>query len=136
MTISSYGIKSKIKISNVDIQTKYKLTNTKTINDQDYDLVEYLVPTASDNEEKAIMKITYEESDSNINFATLLTRYGRIEYQIKEEKKEGTIYAFLNPTLLKEDNTYYVQVSKKVLYGQNRTINIKIRDQIYKYKID
>ena len=136
MTISSYGIKSKIKISNVDVQTKYKLTNTKVINDQDYDLVEYLVPTASDNEEKAIMKITYEESDSNVNFATLLTRYGRIEYQINEEKKDGTIYAFLNPTLLKEDNTYYVQVSKQVLYGKNRTINIKIRDQIYKYKID
>ena len=136
MNIDSYGVKDNIKISSVDIQTKYKIVVPKKINDQDYDVVEYIVPTASDNEEKAIMKIIFEEKENNINFDTLLTRYGKIYYQKNGENMEGSFYSFINPTLHKETNTYYIQVSKQVLSGQNRSIRIKIRDQIYTYKID
>ena len=139
MNVEAYGIKTKVIISDFAIKDKFKITSNSETNGKKYTLYEYITPTAEDNEDKAIMRLNYEETflDNNkVNFATILTKYAIIEYEIDNNKKEGKFYSFISPKLSKEPNTYYVQVSKDVLKGTNRVIKIKIRNQVFNYKLD
>ena len=139
MNIDVYGVKYKVIVNSFDIKNKYKLTSNAVVNEKNYSLVEYLTPTAEDNEEKAIMRLNYNESfsgNNGINLATIFSKYAIIEYEIDNNKKEGKIYSFISPKLSKEQNVKYIQVSKDVLNGKNRTIKIKLRDQIFKYELD
>ena len=137
MNINAYGINNKIKLNSVDFKNKYKIENGKTINGKEYRLVEYLVPTADDNEEKIIMRLKYEENEEkSVNFSTILDKYAKIVYEKKGELYESNIYSFIKSSILKEENTYYIQVSKDVLNGNDRTLKVKIRDQVFNYKLD
>ena len=133
MDIDAYGVKTNVTISSFEIKEKFKLNFNAQIDEKNYNLVEYITPTAEDNEEKVIMKLKYEKSS---NFADVLSKYAIIEYKIDDTIKEGKIYSFITPKLSKEENTYYVQVSKDVLKGENRVIKIKVRDQVFKYELD
>ncbi len=139
MNVEAYGVKTKVIVSDFAVKDKFKITSNAEINKKIYSLNEYITPTAEDNEDKAIMRINYEETfvDNNkVNFATILMKYAIIEYEIDNNKKEGYFYSFISPKLSKEPNTYYVQVSKDVLKGTNRNIRIKIRNQVFNYKLD
>ena len=136
MNINAYGIQGNLTIDKVDFSNKYKINSNEEINGKNYELIEYLVPTPSDNEEKTIMRVSYKSDDTLTNLSTLLLKYAIIEYDIDGLKKEGKIYTFLSSTLLKNFDVLYVQVSKNVLKGNNRVIKIKIRNQIYNYHLD
>jgi len=133
MIIDAYGIKTSLKVNSVEFQNKYEIETTKKINNKEYELKEYIVPTPDDNEEKTIMKINYE---SDANFLNIFTKYASIEYEINGETKIANIYAFISPMLVKENNVYYIQVSKAILDGYDKKIVIKVRDQVYKYNLD
>ena len=139
MNVEAYGIKNKVTIDNVNFDRIFKINSNAQINDKNYNLVEYITPTAEDNETKGIMRIIYGEKVNErdiTNFSTILLKYAIIEYDMDDTKKEGKFYSFIAPQLSKESNVYYVQVSEEVLKGQNRTIKIKIRNQVFKYKLD
>lgn len=140
MNIDAYGVHTNISILNVGIKDKYKLSYKYTNNKIDYDSVEYLVPTASNNEEKAILKLkynqTYKENEKKYDFYNLISLFGSIEYEVEGTLKVGKFYSLLTPKNIKEENTYYIEVSKDVLEGTNIKIKIKIRDKVYKYSLE
>ena len=139
MNIEAYGVKAKVVINDFDIKDKFKVNFNAVVNEKNYNLIEYITPTAEDNEDKAIMRLSYEETNSEsnkTNFATILLKYAIIEYKIDNNEKEGYFYSFISPKLSKEPNVYYIQVSKDILNGNNRAIKIKVRDQIFKYSLD
>ena len=139
MDINAYGINNSVTIKNFDFQNRFKIVSTAIVDEKKYDISEYIVPTASDDEDKTIMKLNYEEiylENNKLNFSDILLKYGIIEYEIDGIKKEGRIYSYISPTLIKEPDIYYIQVSREVLSGQNRKIKIKVRDQIFTYALD
>lgn len=138
MIIDAYGIKGNVTINDVIFKEKFKIISNAQIGEKTYSLTEYITPTAEDNDEKAIMMINYEEKTgtNNTSFAELLSNYAIIEYDKDNKKEEAKIYSYITPSLSKEPNVYYVQVSKKILEGTNRVIKIKMRNHIYEYKLD
>ena len=140
MNIEAYGIHTNIVVSSAEIEKKYKLSYKYTNNNIDYDSIEYLVPTASNNEDKVILKLkynqTFEEKEKKYDFYNLMTLFGNLEYEINGVLKEGKFYSLLTPKNIKEENTYYIEIPKEAIEGTNIKIKIKIRDKIYKYNLE
>lgn len=136
MNIAAYGIHTNITILNADIQNKYKIQYKFN----KYESVDYITPTASNNEEKTILKLKLTQefinNEKKVDFYELLTSFGSIEYELSDAKKESKIYSRLSSTKLKEENVYYLEVSKEILEGTNRFLKIKIRDKVYKYRLE
>lgn len=140
MNINAYGVHTGISISSAEIKNRYKLSYKYTNNKIDYDSIEYLAPHASNNEEKAILKLkysqTFEEKEKKFDFYNLISLFGKIEYEVDGQLKEGNFYSLLTPKNIKEENTYYIEVPKELLNGTNIKIKIKIRNNIYKYNLE
>lgn len=140
MTIDSFGIHTDITISSFEIKEKYKLTYEYKLDNKIYKSVEYLTPEAKNNEEKVILKLKFQqkfkENEKSYSFYELLTLFGTIEYEIGDEVKESKFYSLLTPKKVKEENIYYVEISKDVLKGTNKNLKIAIREDIYKYSLE
>ena len=131
MVINCYGINTKVKISNVEFAKKYRLV--KNVNGME--MVEYITPLASDNEEKVIMKINYSQENvdgfKSYKFTELSKIYGSLEVIEGDSKKDVKIYS-----LLKQDgNDYYIEVSSEVMNYSNVSLKIRIRDYEYLYSL-
>ena len=124
------------QINNV-IKTTYDFCETK---EKCYKSNEYIVPSLSDNYDKAILKL-----ENTINFnnqeiknfnslADFITRYGSFKYTINnEEKMMNTVIKEVKPLKSNYKNISYFEVYKEMKDATKITLLLNIRGQKYEY---
>ena len=132
---------SSLVINSFEISNKFKLNYKYCYaTDKCIDSYEYVVPTTTGNYFKTLMKISGNVMIDRTNnlenitdFRTLLNNYGYIEYLIGDTWKSKKI----NSELIKPKNSttsdYFIEIPYEVKDAKNININLKIRNQNYKY---
>lgn len=121
----------KLTISSFDIQNEYKEKYNFILNNKTYKSYEYIKKSIETYETRAILKIK-----STYDIYELLSKYGEISYtkngiqeidnlQIKEIK----------PTKYIPTNTYYYEVSNKLLNADSINLVFNIRNKTYIYNL-
>lgn len=131
LLLNNYEINDKFKID-------YKFCITK---DECYDSYEYLVPDYKSNYDKTLLKIegNIELKKSNISISDLydfINKFGTLVYTIDNETKRQNIsFKEVKPTKTKVKDTYYIEVLDEVKNASSISIELKLRNRIYIYKI-
>ncbi len=129
-TISAFEISNKFKLD-------YKYCYKK---DKCVDSYEFIVPTATGNYFKTLLKITGNITfDQNYNikdiydFRTLLNNYGWINYKIGDNLISKKIDSKLIKTSFARTDDSFIEIPYEVNNASEISLTIKIRNQNYKY---
>ena len=133
-----------IKINSIEISDYFRNNYKFCVTDLEcLDSYEYLVPTYTGNEDKALLKITGVlnwDNDQKIegidNLYDFISTYSTITYILDQEEKEMNIkLKQVKPSNSDEDNVYYIEVPKEIKEAKKIYINFIIRDKKYKYAV-
>lgn len=131
LLIESYEINDRFKVD-------YKFCIT---NDECYDSYEYLVPDYKSNYDKTLLKIGggINLKESNISVSNLydfINKFGTLVYTIDGKiKRQNVSFKQVKPTKTNVQDTYYIEVLDEVKNAENISIEFKLRNRIYVYKI-
>ena len=131
LLIKSYEINDKFKVD-----YKFCITTNEC-----YDSYEYLVPNYKSNYDKTLLKIegNVELKESNINVSNLydfINKFGTLVYTIGNKvKRQNVSFKEVKPTRTNVKDTYYIEVLDEVKNATNISIEIKLRNKIYVYKL-
>lgn len=128
------------QINSFEIQDNFKLEYAYKVSDQEtITSYEYLAPSFTGNQEKALLKIEAnfeldETSTLSMDFADFVMKFGTITYQKGEEKKTMNLtIKEITPNKAKKKNIYYFEVLKDVKDADKITLQFNIRSQEYQY---
>lgn len=126
------------KLNDIDINTNFKINyNVCVKNNECYDYYEHLSPSLSGISDKAILKINMNlvipEGGKIKSVKDLITKFGSIEYVLNGEKRELNISKAIDTT--HKDNYNYFEIKKEVLNSDSITLVLKVRNDIFKFKI-
>lgn len=132
---------SSLVINSFEISNKFKLNYKYCYaTDKCIDSYEYVVPTTVGNYFKTLMKVSGNvmiDQTNNLenitDFRTLLNSYGYIEYLIGDTWKSKKISSELIKPKNSITNDYFIEIPYEVKDAKNININLKIRNQNYKY---
>ena len=134
-------IKGNLTIMNYELNDlftkKYNTCITKT---ECYDLNEYLQPSFTGYEDKTILRINatlnYDESSSiNDDLISLISKYGQIVYTIGDKTYTSNNITATNFEIKKDNQNYYMEVSKKLKDATKIDIVLNIRNNKYVYNL-
>lgn len=150
ITLNNDIIKNvKFEITDYKIDDKVKSTYTFCeTKDNCYESYEYIVPSLTDNYEKAILRL---DGDIDFNKQTIknfndlsdfIENYGSITYKITDSKTKKQEVKQMNtkikevlPQKSDELGTYYFEVYKEIKNADEITLVLNIRGNIYEYKL-
>lgn len=132
-----------IKLSSFEVNDYFKNDYKLCIDNNCIDSYEYLVPTYTGNEDKALIKITgninWDENKkiSEIdNLYKFIEIYGKVSYILNGEEKDVNInLKEVKPNKASDDNTYYIEVNKEVKDASKIYLTFVVRDKEYKYVV-
>lgn len=132
--------KSNLNISNIEVGYRFKIDyNYPVINDEIISSYEYLYAPLNDNIRRSLLKVsaTYDAAESSnvSNLADLINNYGVLKYTINDKNKSLNTTARVMPTRTKNVKTVYIAVPSEVENATNAILELKIRNNIYEYKI-
>ena len=93
------------------------------------------------NYDKTLLKIdgNVELRESNINVSNLydfINKFGTLVYTIGNKvKRQNVSFKEVKPTRTNVKDTYYIEVLDEVKDATNISIEIKLRNKIYVYKL-
>ncbi len=131
LLIKSYELNDKFKVD-------YKFCITS---DECYDSYEYLVPDYKSNYDKTLLKINgnIEIKDSNMKIANLydfINKFGTLVYTIDgNTKRQNVTFKEVKPSKTKLNDIYYIEVLDEVKGATSISLEFKLRNKIYVYKI-
>lgn len=131
LVINTYEIADKFKI-----YYKFCITSNEC-----YDSYEYIVPSFKSNYDKTILKLKgkVELASSNIkadNLSDFVCTYGTIVYTIDGiTKKQMVSLIEIKPSKTNIKDTYYIEVLDEVKNAESISIEFRIRNSIYTYKL-
>ena len=132
---------SLLKINSFEIADKFKLNyNYCYSTNKCFDSTEYLVPTATGNYLKTLMKMNAQFStDKNLNsleissFINFLNTFGTIHYKINNTWLSQKISTQSVKPKVAKDNNYYIEVPRDVKDASEIYLIFQIRNYTYKY---
>ena len=125
---------SKIKITEFDvkdvIEVPYKFKNMNS--------VETLVPTYTGNNDNTILKLkgefTFDENSKSKNLASLISKYGYIEYEIDgKQYKQSSGFSEIKSKKVNDNTTYYIEVNSSIAKASKIVLGFRLRYADYKY---
>lgn len=129
-------------INNYEISDKFKvLYNFCITDDECYTSYEYLVPDYKTNYDKTLLKIegNIDLKKSNVKVSNLydfINKFGTIVYTIDNKTKIHSIsLKEVKPTKININNTYYIEVLDEIKNATSISIEFKLRNNVYAYKI-
>ncbi len=126
------------KIDSIEIADTFRVDYNYCIEMQCYSSYEYIKPTLSGNEKKALLKIigTITEENNTTDLYTFMSRFGHIEYRIDGRKKTMQLgWKQIKPAKAKLVNEYYVEVVDELKNAESIELVFKIRNKIYSYTV-
>lgn len=131
-----------LTINDFEISDKFKVNYQFCVTtDECYDSYEYIVPDFKSNYDKTLLKLsgTIDLRKSNINIDNLyefISNYGTIIYTINSETKKQTIaFIEVKPSKTKLKDTYYLEILDEIKNADSLSIEFKIRNNSYVYKL-
>ena len=132
-----------LKIDSLEVNDYFKSNYKLCIDGNCIDSYEYLVPSCTGNEDKALIKVTGNlnwDENKKINDIDDLYKfieiYGKVSYVLNGEEKDVNInLKQVKPNKVSDDNTYYIEVNKEVKDASKIYLSFVIRDKEYKYAV-
>lgn len=132
---------STFMIENYTINDFYQNTYTFcALENMCYESVEYIIPTFTDNDAKAILKLEAEfvlDKDLTVegiqSMSQFLNAFGSLQYQISGETKKMANWKTIVPKSTNYPNTYYIEVKKELKDAEKIWIEFIVRDKKYNY---
>lgn len=131
----------KIKITDYEIQEKFKLQYNYCYSKKCYLSYDYLTPKLNTNYEKTLLKLTGEITTDkdvlkNYNLYQFIESFGKICYNIDGVLKTQKLsYNNIVSNKVKHGNDIYIEVPKEITDASDISIIFTIRDRIYEYKL-
>ena len=129
-------------INGFDINDKFKVDYKFCITTNEcYDSYEYIVPNFKNNYDKTILKISgsinlTESVIDTKNLYDFISNYGTIVYTINGQTKRQIVsLAEITPSKTKVKDTYYIEVLEEIKSADSLSIEFRIRNNIYVYKL-
>ena len=126
-------------ISEFDVNDKFQLSYNYCIDDNEcMSSFEYIIPNYKNNYDKTILKLVgkINVTNYNNNLFNFINDYGTIIYSIDGKMKtHNVILSRVLPQKTKTTNTYYIEVLDEIKYAEHITIQFKLRNNIYNYKL-
>lgn len=132
-----------LKLDSFEVNDYFKSNYKLCIDSNCVDSYEYLVPTYTGNEDKALIKvtgnITWDETkkiNGIDNLYKFIEIYGKVSYVLNGEEKVVNInLKQVKPNKVNDDDTYYIEVNKEVKDASKIYLSFVIRDKEYKYAV-
>ena len=129
-----------IKITNFEIQDKFKLDYKYCTKVDCYDSVEYINPVLNTNYDKVLLKIDGEilvdEEQKNMNnLYTIIKYFGKIKYKIGRKTKYYSSLTRVTPKKATISNSYYIEIPKEVIEADELSFIIDARNEWLEYVI-
>lgn len=129
-------------INGFDINDKFKVDYKFCITTNEcYDSYEYIVPNFKNNYDKTILKISgsinlTESAIDTKNLYDFISNYGTIVYTINGQTKRQIVSLVeITPSKTKVKDTYYIEVLEEIKSADSLSIEFRIRNNIYVYKL-
>lgn len=126
------------KFNNIELNNNFKINyNICVANNECYNYYEYLSPSLSGISDKAILKLNMDlvvPEDGQIkSIGDLITKFGSVEYTVNGVIKSTNITKKIDTT--HKDNYSYFEIKKEVLQADSISLVLKVRNDIFKFKI-
>ena len=126
------------KVNNIELNSNFKINYNACVKSNEcYTYYEYLSPSLSGISDKAILKLnmnlTIPKDGSIRNISDLITKFGSVEYVVNGVSKSTSITKKIDTT--RKDNNNYFETKKEVLNSDDITLVLKVRNDIFKFKI-
>lgn len=126
------------KFNNIELNNSFKINyNVCVTNSECYSYYEYLSPSLSGISDKAILKLNMDlvvPEGGNVKSASdLITSFGSIEYIVDGVSKSTNISKKIDTT--HKDNCNYFEIKEEILDSNNITLVLKVRNDVFKFKI-
>lgn len=126
------------KVNNIELNSNFKINYNACVKSNEcYTYYEYLSPSLSGISDKAILKLnmnlTIPKDGSIRNISDLITKFGTVEYVVNGVSKSTSITKKIDTT--RKDNNNYFETKKEVLNSDDITLVLKVRNDIFKFKI-
>ncbi len=134
-------IKGNFVVTNYEIKDMFVSTyNTCVSKDECYDLNQYLQPSFTGYQDKAILKLNAilnydEESIIKEDLFNLISKYGRIVYTINEKTYSTKDIKSTNFSIEKDKNNFYAEVPKALEEADSIDLVFNIRNNEYTYTL-
>ena len=135
---------TKFTVNEVSISNRFKaIYNFCASQNNCYDSVEYITPTATGNYAKSLMKINGNlEIPNNVNIAgvsdlrSFLNMFATLEYEVNGVNKKIKINSqTIKPKVAKENNVYYIEIPRDASNSSKINLILKIRQMTYNYTL-
>lgn len=132
-------------INDAEIKKEFKLYyNFYYDNDSYIKSVEYIKPNIETNYNKVLIKINATLSiDEDIdlenvyNVFDFINYFGTLEYKVNgTSKKQNIEFIQVKSNRVNQENVYYLEVLEEVMDATDVVLSLKVRNQIYKYKLN
>ena len=130
-----------MKIESFEVGDYFKNDYKLCIESNCIDSYEYLVPTYTGTEDKALVKINgnliWDESkkiDEIDDLYKFIKIYGKVSYVLDGVEKDVSVnLKQIKPDKTVNEDTYYFEVNKEIEKASNIYLTFIIRDKEYKY---
>ncbi len=131
---------SKLKIDIYEMNDDFTSSYTYCVTENNcFTGIEYIRPSTSGTYQKTLLKLVGDftlDEDSTIkklsDLYTIFRDFATITYEINGESKSiSSNFKQVKPTQKKEENTYYIEVPKELMYAEHITISFTFREYIY-----
>lgn len=126
------------KVNGIELNSNFKINyNVCATGNECYNYYEYLSPSLSGISDKALLKLNMDlviPQGGNIkSVSDLITKFGYIEYVVDGVSKSANISKKLDT--IHKDNYNYFEIKKEVLQSDSVSLVLKVRNDIFKFKI-
>lgn len=126
------------KFNNVELNNNFKINyNVCVIGNECYNYYEYLSPSLSGISDKALLKLNMDlvapENGSIKSVSDLITKFGSVEYVVNGVSKSTSITKKIDT--IHKDNYNYFEIKKEVLNSDSINLVLKVRNDLFKFKI-
>mgnify|MGYP002855453211 CR=1 FL=1 len=130
---------STLNISNIQIDGRFKINYTYTVNSEKISAYEYVNSPLETNSDRVLMKITGTTnmvSDTNLNsLYDLINSYGVVKYTVGDKVKTVSSLPKVNPGVTKSDKTIYIAINSEIVDADKISLILTIRNKQYEYVI-
>lgn len=127
-----------LKVNDIQINSNFKIDyNVCVLQNECYNYYEYISSSLSGISDKALLKINMDlkvpENGRIKNIGNLITKFGTVEYTADGVNKSINITKKVDTT--HKDNYNYFEIKKEVLNSDKVTLVLRVRNDIYRFKI-
>lgn len=128
-----------LNIENVEISKRFKVDYTYNLSNESIPSYEYVQAHLQTNYDRDLIKITYSLNlDDSVNFSDIydiVGKYGIIRYTIDGVDKTFDGLVKVNPKSIRLVKSLFVAVPKEIEDASDISLELKVRNIIYTYKI-